>query len=155
MLKKINTKTFMQVNTKNIFARQIYIYKNQKVIDIDIYKTESYFMKKSDWDENTVFLYTNVLNTIQNFYLINPDKYQTLYQSYMIKTEQKEHTIKNFSNLINNFDLNLLEKNKIQISHMKNKIFRNYVIVDGLHRLAIYMNKYDDKKINKIYLNIN
>lgn len=152
----LNKNYVSKIKFDNLIARQIYVFRDKQVLDLEIYKKGKYYIKKSDWDPNILFLYTSINNSIQNFYYQNPKNFRSIYKKYVHETEQKEHSITNFDKLINEFDLKLLEKNKIKISHLENKYFnKKYVIVDGTHRLVIFMNKINKDFINKKFLTIN
>jgi len=59
-----------------------------------------------------------------------------LYDKYITITNQPEHSVEKYKNLINNFNINKLESIKMQ------KFNDKYIIIDGCHRLAIlsYLN---------------
>ena len=152
----LNKNYVSKIKFDNLIARQIYVFRDKQVLNLEIYKKGKYYIKKSDWDPNIIFLYTSINNSIQNFYYQNPKNFRSIYKKYVHETEQKEHSITNFDKLINEFDLKLLEKNKIKISHLENKYFnKKYVIVDGTHRLVIFMNKINKDFIHKKFLTIN
>lgn len=74
-----------------------------------------------------------------------------LYNELIIKTKQKEHSLQNFKNLIENFDIKKMNKIKIQY----NNIIDKYVIQDGLHRISILLfKKIIDDNIPLEYLDI-
>lgn len=143
------------IKFKNLITRQVFMFKNKQVIDLEIFKKGKYYLKKSNWDSSITFLYTSIDNSIHNFYYQNPKKFRSSYKQYISKTEQKEHSLDAFDKLINEFDLNLLEQHKITISHLENKIInKKYVIIDGNHRLVIFMNRINNRFISKKYLYI-
>lgn len=73
------------------------------------------------------------------------------YEKYIITTNQKEHSVKNFLNLKNNFNLNSMKKIKILYNFEKNK----YFIEDGVHRLSLLLyKKMINDKVPIKYLNI-
>ena len=151
----LNKNHISNIKFKNLLIRQIYIFREKQVLDLEIFKKDKYILKKSEWDPGTVFLYTSVHNSIQNFYYQDSKNFTSIYTKYILETEQEEHSVANFQRLINEFDLKLLEKNKIIISHLKNKfINKKYVIVDGTHRLVIFINKFKKESISKKYLHI-
>lgn len=74
------------------------------------------------------------------------------YHRYVTVTDQIiEHTVKVFSNLRDNFDLNKIEKIKVKYNFKNNK----FIITDGVHRLSllVYKNIITDK-IPLKYLNL-
>ena len=148
----LNKNNYSKIKLKNLITRQIYTFKDKQVLDLELFKKDKYYLKKSDWDPTTVFLYTSVDNSIQNFYYQDPKYFKSMYERYMLETEQKEHSITNYDRLIDEFDLEILEKNKIIISHLENKFLnKKYVVVDGIHRLVILKNKFNIENINIKY----
>lgn len=65
-----------------------------------------------------------------------------LYDKYVTITNQKEHSLKIYRHLINNFNINKMLPIKLYIEN------NNYIISDGCHRLAIlyFKNISIDKK---------
>ena len=148
----LNKNNYSKIKLKNLITRQIYTFKDKQVLDLELFKKDKYYLKKSDWDPTTVFLYTSVDNSIQNSYYQDPKYFKSMYERYMFETEQKEHSITNYDRLIDEFDLEILEKNKIIISHLENKFLnKKYVVVDGIHRLVILKNKFNIENINIKY----
>ena len=66
----------------------------------------------------------------------------TDYNRLISTTNQKEHSEKIFKELIENFDINKFNTDKIKIFY--DKTIDKYVVKDGCHRLAIL--KYNDVK---------
>ena len=64
------------------------------------------------------------------------NKYED-YEYYIKTTSQKEHSLKSFLNLWDNFDLNKMDKIKVVYNFEKNR----YFIKDGVHRLSILLYK--------------
>ncbi len=59
----------------------------------------------------------------------------TDYNLLVTTTNQKEHSEEAYNDLINNFDLNQFETNKMRIFY--DTSLKKFVIKDGCHRLAI------------------
>lgn len=69
-----------------------------------------------------------------------------LYDKYIKFTQQNEHSVNIFKNLIKNFDIKKMEKIETYIKTIDNKQIQ--IIKDGCHRLSILLfNKYHN--INK------
>lgn len=62
-----------------------------------------------------------------------------LYETYITKTDQKEHSVDIFKNLLNNFDLNKMKP--IQVKYLKYGNENYYIVQDGVHRLSIMLFK--------------
>lgn len=101
----------------------------------------------------------NICDTIHYDTIANNDF--ELYQDFIKITNQKEHSVEIFKNLIETFDINKCGKIKLEY----NSNLQKYIVVDGTHRLCILLYKniikndislehlditYDETSINKI-----
>ena len=77
----------------------------------------------------------NVKDTIHYNALINNDFSD--YEKFLNTTHQPEHSLKNFKNLINTFDIQKMEKIKL----IHDKELNKYIVIDGVHRLSIILFK--------------
>ena len=59
------------------------------------------------------------------------------YKRYLDTTTQPEHSVDNFINLFNKFDINKIERINVKYNHR----FKKYIIHDGVHRLSIMIYK--------------
>jgi hypothetical protein len=71
-----------------------------------------------------------------------------IYKEYICTTEQKEHSIEKFKELIENFDIEKIGSIKLTIE------FNLVCVTDGVHRLAVLKNCYKLGKIPLKYLDI-
>jgi hypothetical protein len=83
-------------------------------------------------------------NVLTSFHIKDSIHYNALiknnfenYKEYIDITNQKEHSLEKFLNLEKNFDINKIDKIKVEYNFEKNK----YFIQDGVHRLAILLYK--------------
>tara|TARA_B100000900_G_scaffold409495_1_gene425528 strand:+ start:1313 stop:1540 length:228 start_codon:yes stop_codon:yes gene_type:complete len=60
-----------------------------------------------------------------------------MYNHYVTVTKQKEHSVENYKKLIENFDVNKLNKIKVRFNSHINK----FIVCDGVHRLSILLFK--------------
>jgi len=145
-----------EIKFKNIFIRQTIVYKNKKIFDIESFKNINYTIEHPKWDNTTIFLHLNIKDSIHNLFLEDKKKYQYLYEKYITQTDQHEHSVQNFINLYDNFDLNTLKMNKARLYKEKKKFKpEKYIVLDGVHRLITYYNKINNEKINSIYCELN
>jgi len=75
----------------------------------------------------------------------------TFYSYYVTTTNQYEHSVEKFKDLLNNFSLKNMEPIKIKFN---NKL-KKYIIIDGVHRLSLLVfKKYINTAIDLKYLEI-
>ena len=145
-----------EIKFKKIYIRQFLVYKNEVIFDIKNFKNKQYTIEYSKHDKTTVFLRLNIKDSIHNLFLEDKKKYQYLYEKYITQTDQHEHSVQNFINLYDNFDLNTLKRNKARLYKEKKKFKpEKYIVLDGVHRLITYYNKINNEKVNSIYCELN
>jgi len=132
------------------------VYKNKDILDITLFKNVEYFIEYPKWDKTTIYIQLRISDSLHNLFINNKKKYHDLYTRYITSTEQSEHSVNNFINLYNNFSLSKLEKNKVLLIR-KRKLFKDekFIVLDGVHRLTVYYNKINDKKIKSTYFDLN
>lgn len=148
--------TINEIKFNNIFIRQTIVYKNKEIFDIESFKNINYTIEHPKWDNTTIFLHLNIKDSIHNLFLQDKKKYKHLYEKYITQTDQYEHSVQNFTNLYDNFDLKTFRLNKAKL-YKEKKIFKSqkFIILDGVHRLTAYYNKINNEKVSSIYLEIN
>jgi len=119
----------MAINLENIYCN--HFLKNNRLQE---------FCKNPKFESFVYPTYTSltsfhVKDTLHYNALINND-YKN-YEEYIKTTNQKEHSVDIFLNLKNNFDLNKMEKIKLEYNLKTNK----YFVTDGVHRLSILLYK--------------
>lgn len=99
------------------------------------------------------FLITNFKNS-PHFKSLDSDNFEN-YKNYINLSNQKDHSLEQFQLLIKNFDEKMLEKYKIELKEIEFRNKKFFLIIDGLHRAAIYFfetkNKFLPEKYLKIY----
>jgi hypothetical protein len=128
------------MNINNIYCSQWLI--NKELID---------YCKKSKYPNFYIHPHhiLHIKDSI-NFKAIENNNFE-MYNNYVNKTKQLEHSEKIFKNLYENFDINYM--NPIVIQY--NSKIKKYIIRDGVHRLCILINKNIIKnEIPMKYLNI-
>lgn len=145
----------MSLNIDNIYCSLWLINDKLKEYCMDKQYT-SYFINPHD--------IVHIKDTIHYNALIN-NKYD-IYHEYVNDTNQNEHSVNNYKQLINNFDINKMDRIQIKYNYKLNK----YIIHDGVHRLCILLHKkminntipikyldieYDNKTINNIKQKLN
>jgi hypothetical protein len=132
----------MSVNLNHIYCNHLF---NNKIPNKIKPQFESFA-----YPNHKVLTSLHIKDSIHYNALVTND--YTFYEKYITITNQKEHSLKNFLNLKNDFDLSNMEKIKVLYNFNKNK----YFIQDGVHRLSILLYK---KIINDTvpikYLDIN
>ena len=113
------------INLNNIWCK--HLLPNEKYQDIlsdfdeHLYLKPHYCMKIT----NTIPYKSVLLNDFE------------LYGSWTTATNQKEHTIDNYKQLIKNFDVSKITKIVLYFDKKNNKLF----VHDGLHRISIMLYK--------------
>lgn len=157
--KKDSSPTSRSLKVKDIFIRHPYIYKNRKSLDLDNFVNQIFFKQKSRVNtrifSDTKFIVVSVQNSLHYKYLLDREKYLRIYKEYIDITEQTEHSIDKFDELVNTFNLDVLKKNKIQLYPYAHKGKNIYIVIDGAHRLAIYTKNYEMNLENKFYELVN
>ena len=87
------------------------------------------------YPQHRVLTSFHIKDSIHYNALINND--YTKYEEYVKITKQKEHSVEEFINLQKSFDINKIDKIKVEYNFETNK----YYINDGVHRLAILVFK--------------
>lgn len=87
------------------------------------------------YPQHRVLTSFHIKDSIHYNALINND--YTKYEEYVKITKQKEHSVEEFINLQKSFDINKIDKIKVEYNFETNK----YYIHDGVHRLAILVFK--------------
>ena len=110
-------------------------------------KTQFESFVHPDWEPLTCL---DIKDSIHYNTLIT-NNYET-YEEYINITDQKEHSVDTFKNLLKNFDIEKMKPIKLVF----NSNIKKYVVQDGVHRLCIllykkiYTNEIPIEKINII-----
>jgi len=131
----------MSININDIYARQWL--NSNKFVEFCSNCKYPYF-----------FLYPHHIFHIEdtiNYKSLIINNFET-YEKYITNTVQPEHSVKNYKNLIKNFDINKMKKINIRY----NSRIQKYIIKDGVHRLSIlkFKNIFKNNEIPLEYLNI-
>lgn len=145
---------------EDIYARHPYKYKGSKSLDYKLFKNEVLFKQKKSKNSffvyQTKFIVVNIKDSLHNKYLNFPSKYTEIYKNYIDITNQKEHSLQNFHNLIENFDFDLLRKYKISLHPYKYENKLIYIITDGVHRSSLCVfNSMKSLSANKYEIDMN
>lgn len=122
----------MSININNIYCKhwlvnnELIAHINNAMYNVIIYKPHHCF---------------HIFDTI-HYNSLSKNNYE-LYNKLIIKTKQNEHSEQLFKTLLNNFDINKMNKIDLVYDEKINK----YIITDGVHRLSILLFKkiYTDK----------
>ena len=122
----------MSLNINNIYCSQLLINEELKK-SCENNKHPRFFVKPHD--------VLHIKDTI-NYKAINSNDFST-YNNYITSTKQLEHSVNNYKDLIDNFDIKKMQP--IQLKFNFN--IKKYVVQDGVHRLCILLHKniYTDK----------
>lgn len=93
---------------------------------------DNVFYKKSNHQESPFMYLFSIENSIHYQAILNRDF--SFYNEYVINTNQTKdnHTVENFKKLLEDFDLEKMEK--IQIKYIPD--IKKYRIIDGCHRIS-------------------
>jgi len=139
---------------ENLFCRHTYKIKKELTLNKDIFNENIIEIHENESNKEILYLVLKVSDSIHSKFLKDESKYSSIYESYIHKSNQKEHSLENFKSLIKQYDLNKLKKNKIKIKKFKIKNENNFLVVDGLHRLSIYYHEINNESIKKKYIQI-
>lgn len=133
----------MSIDIKNIYCN--HFLKNENLKD---------FCKNTKYDSFSyppyqVLTSFHIEDTIHYKALMNND--YSKYAEYVKITNQKEHSVEKFLNLLDNFDIKKMKKIEVLYNFEKNK----YFVQDGVHRLSILLYKKNiDNSVPLSLLNI-
>ena len=136
----------------NLYCRHTYKFNNLIPIEKEIFEKEIFEIQQHESNKEIFYLILKVSDSIQSKFINEEVKYSSIYETYIEKSNQKEHSLKNFKSLIKNYELNELKKNKVKIKKFKNQ--NNFLVVDGLHRLSIYYHKINSEYVKSKYVKI-
>ena len=94
------------------------------------------------------FHYYTVDNSI-HYNSLSEDQFD-LYESYITESAQPEHSVSNFRSLQNNFDVDQLKKERIEVYW--HSLLEKYVVYDGCHRISILRRMYDSDEFPDEYV---
>jgi len=116
----------MYITTDNIYCAQWLVNETLKNY-CKKKKYNSYYIKPHD--------IVHIKDTI-NYRALFEENFD-MYNHYVTVTKQKEHSVENYKKLIENFDVNKLNKIKVRFNSHINK----FIVCDGVHRLSILLFK--------------
>jgi len=138
----------------NLYCRHTYQFNNLNPIKKEIFGKEVVEIQQHESNKEIFYLILKVSDSIQSKFINEEFKYSSIYETYIKRSNQKEHSLENFKSLIKNYELNELKKNKVKIKKFKIKNQHNFLVVDGLHRLSVYYHKINSEYVKSKYVKI-
>ena len=122
----------MNIPIESIYCRHTLINDNLKSI---LHKCKHKYFKNGSDKDHYIF---HMEDTIHYNALITNNF--NLYNEYITKTRQSEHSVTIFKKLLEYFDINKIEKIKVELITLDCGL-KKYVILDGVHRIIILLLK--------------
>ena len=135
------------ISIRKIYCRLWFKLEEKNLFPDGYFKKENilyYFEKK---ETKKQFIIVNIKDSIHFKYIHDKENNYSLYKKYIDLSDQKDHSIKNFDNLIRDFQYKELLSNPVKLKEVRFKVKKYYLIDDGLHRLSILFNQ--NKKLKK------
>ncbi len=135
------------ISIRKIYCRLLFKLEEKNLFPDGYFKKENilyYFEKK---ETKKQFIIVNIKDSIHFKYIHDKENNYSLYKKYIDLSDQKDHSIKNFDNLIRDFQYKELLSNPVKLKEVRFKVKKYYLIDDGLHRLSILFNQ--NKKLKK------
>ena len=115
-----------------------YLLPNNKLLEYNDFKVYFNNLKYKYYILPSNHLCIHILDSI-HFKVLTGDVSYDLYNKYITLTNQKEHSVNIYKNLINNFNINKINNIMVYKKNINNDI--KTIIQDGCHRLAILIIK--------------
>ena len=141
-----------KISYRNIYCNLFYEIDENRLFPQKYFKPKNTLYKYSKDNGNKKFILTKVVDTVHFKYLLDKDNNYEIYSNYVKLTNQSDHSIEKFENLIRNFSLEKLVNEKIKLEKIKHNNIKYYKVYDGCHRLSIL--KFNDVKLNNDYFEI-
>ena len=133
----------LKIPQNKIYFRLLIKINNEDVFPNDYISPRNILYTRTKDDTKKEFGIVKIEDTVHFKYVINKNKNIDIYKKYLKLASQNEHDENKFDELIQNFDLDCVNRNKVILKKINFRKRNYYEVLDGCHRLSVFFNQYE------------